>query len=36
MSNQKNRPEVVAIYNEVANFISGKEFSFLINFRYYI
>lgn len=32
MSNQKKRPEVVAIYNEVANFISGKDFSFLLNF----
>jgi large subunit ribosomal protein L10 len=32
MSNQKKRPEVVAIYNEVSNFIAGKEFSFLLNF----
>ncbi len=32
MSNMKKRPEVVAIYQEVTNFLSGKEFSFLMNF----
>ena len=32
MSNQKKRPEVVAIYNEVADFLTGKEFAFLLNF----
>ncbi len=32
MSNMKKRPEVVAIYQEVTNFLTGKEFSFLINF----
>ena len=32
MSNQKKRPEVVAIYTEVAEFLAGKEFSFLLNF----
>ena len=32
MSNQKKRPEVVAIYKEVADFISGKDFSFLLSF----
>lgn len=32
MSNQKKRPEVVAIYKEVSEFLTGKEFSFLLNF----
>lgn len=32
MSNQKKRPEVVAIYKEVSDFLTGKEFSFLLNF----
>ena len=32
MSNQKKRPEVVAIYNEVSDFLAGKEFAFLLNF----
>ncbi len=32
MSNQKKRPEVVAIYNEVSDFLKGKEFAFLLNF----
>ncbi len=32
MSNQKKRPEVVAIYNEVSDFLNGNEFAFLLNF----
>ena len=32
MSNQKKRPEVVAIYKEVSDFLTGKDFSFLLNF----
>ncbi len=32
MSNQKKRPEVVAIYKEVTEFLTGKEYSFLLNF----
>ncbi len=32
MSNMKKRPEVVSIYNEVTEFLSGKAFSFLLNF----
>lgn len=32
MSNQKKRPEVVAIYKEVSDFLSGKDFAFLLNF----
>ena len=32
MSNQKKRPEIVAIYKEVSEFLAGKEFSFLLNF----
>lgn len=32
MSNQKKRPEVVAIYKEVSDFLTGKEFAFLLNF----
>lgn len=32
MSNQKKRPEVVAIYKEVTDFLTGKEFAFLLNF----
>lgn len=32
MSNQKKRPEIIAIYKEVSEFLAGKEFSFLLNF----
>ncbi len=32
MSNQKKRPEIVAIYKEVSEFLTGKDFSFLLNF----
>lgn len=32
MSNQKKRPEIVAIYKEVSEFLAGKDFSFLLNF----
>ena len=32
MSNQKKRPEIVAIYKEVSDFLTGKDFSFLLNF----
>ncbi|MEG1480596.1 MAG: 50S ribosomal protein L10 [Kiritimatiellia bacterium] len=32
MSNQKKRPEVIAIYKEVTDFLTGKDFAFLLNF----